>query len=322
MLIKEMIFGIVKEKHGVYASSVQIRKIAYEITHLKRFDPIKNRGWYCTNLFTEEGSLRTKYSKSGRYFVPHRKMNGASFFKLIEPAKPKAMGVLLSHAESLEHKGIKPGDRLRVVMKAADYERGWDNTWPARMDDYVGRTMTVKRVNSKRGVYFKESGIYAFPAFVLEVVARAKEQSLPSQINKKEQVMKEVKHPSVHSQFLEEMGLKAGDKVRVLRRGKSNEFGWNDSWVSHAMDSAVGNEYTISSISPSSGVKFEERLRYNFPVTVLEKLESEFTPVNVKLNREYTATITKKNVEVGCQKIPFKVVIELAAAVKKVMETK
>ena len=309
-----MIFDKVKEKHGKFASSVQIRRIAYEITHSNRFDPIKNRGWYCTNLFTEEGSLRTKNSKSGRYFVPHRKMNGASWFKLIEPA----MGVLLSHAESL---GPKPGDRFRVVMKAADYERGWDNTWPARMDDYVGRTMTVKSADSKRGVYFKESGMYAFPAFVLELVARSKEQSLPSQINKKEQVMKEVKQLSVHDQFLKEMGLKVGDKVRVLRRGKSNEFGWNDSWVSPAMDSAVGKEYTISSISPSAGVTFEERL-YSFPATVLEKLESGFTPVNVKLNREYTATITEKEVEVGCQKIPFKAVIELAEAVKKVMETK
>jgi len=52
--------------------------------------------------------------------------------------------------------------------------------------------------------------------------------------------------------------FKVGDKVKVLRKAKTHELGWGDSWE-REMDEAVGNIGTVKYIS--------ERLKYNVVVS-------------------------------------------------------
>jgi len=56
------------------------------------------------------------------------------------------------------------------------------------------------------------------------------------------------------------MRFKIGDRVRVLRKAKSNERGWQNSWIDGSMDRAVGRIGVITDIDPA--------LRYDVTVRV------------------------------------------------------
>lgn len=66
-------------------------------------------------------------------------------------------------------------------------------------------------------------------------------------------------------------GLKVGDKVRIMRRARDYEKGWNNTWVSPEMDWDIGKIGTVKSMT-SDGVEFVEFL-CRYPVFVLEKVE-------------------------------------------------
>lgn len=71
-----------------------------------------------------------------------------------------------------EASGIKVGDTVRVLRKAADGEMGWNNEWDDdEMDGYVGREWQVTEVYGDCGVLLNR-GCY-FPFFVLEKIKGA-----------------------------------------------------------------------------------------------------------------------------------------------------
>jgi transcription antitermination factor NusG len=77
---------------------------------------------------------------------------------------------------------FKVGDKVRVARKVAAKEAGWDNSWVSSMNDAVndGREYTVKGVDSRSGIYFKERD-YGWPASALELVV---EQPVPQEAPK------------------------------------------------------------------------------------------------------------------------------------------
>lgn len=78
----------------------------------------------------------------------------------------------------------------------------------------------------------------------------------------------------------EKYGLRIGDTVRVLRRAKSNEMGWVNSWTDE-MDTTVGNEYEILDILGNIGVLLKG-IDCCFPFFVLEKVkEVERTQIDI-----------------------------------------
>ena len=75
--------------------------------------------------------------------------------------------------------GIKVGDRVKVLRKAADYEMGWDNPWDNDdMTPTIGEELTVNGDMSEDG--FHMEGGYNYPFFVLEKVSSA--SALPASI--------------------------------------------------------------------------------------------------------------------------------------------
>ena len=75
-------------------------------------------------------------------------------------------------------------------------------------------------------------------------------------------------------------GIKVGDKVKVKRKAKSHESGWNSSWVEN-MNSAVGRIGVVTMDNEECGfilkfrpIKFKVNLTgYTFPYFVLEKVK-------------------------------------------------
>jgi hypothetical protein len=67
--------------------------------------------------------------------------------------------------------GIKAGDTVRVLRKAADFELGWGQVWDSpKMDDYIGQECEVTSIDGRSGVIING---WCFPFFVLEKIASA-----------------------------------------------------------------------------------------------------------------------------------------------------
>lgn len=70
-------------------------------------------------------------------------------------------------------------------------------------------------------------------------------------------------------------GIKEGDRVRIIRKAKGYENGWEDIWL-NSMDETVGMIGVVAGISPAVGiyVTFESIDRsYFYPYFVLEVVE-------------------------------------------------
>ena len=80
-----------------------------------------------------------------------------------------------------------------------------------------------------------------------------------------------------------ECGLKVGDFVKILRKAKDDENGWDNYW-SEEMDTWVGKTGEIIGGSEGVGLKVfleEENDWWFFPYFVLEKVEDKETPKHV-----------------------------------------
>jgi hypothetical protein len=68
-------------------------------------------------------------------------------------------------------------------------------------------------------------------------------------------------------------GLKVGDRVKLLRKAKSHEKGWDNSWEEE-MDLRVGHTGRISSIGcVGISVEFwDDYPAYSYPFYVLKKV--------------------------------------------------
>ncbi len=122
-------------------------------------------------------------------------------------------------------------------------------------------------------------------------------------------------------------GMQEGSIVKVTHKVPTRVGGFKDSWMTQ-MDSAIGKTLQVAMIKnyegtvnlmPLRGVDYGGKdVHYNYPAQCLELVEARPT-VEVKLNSEYTAKINfeKEYVEVGCQKIFFSRVRQLAEAIEK-----
>jgi len=69
-------------------------------------------------------------------------------------------------------------------------------------------------------------------------------------------------------------GLKVGDRVRVTRKAKDNEDGWENPWLIDK-DPMVGKTYPITKDDNSCGFELDNIAWAHFPYFVLEKVEEE-----------------------------------------------
>jgi len=123
----------------------------------------------------------------------------------------------------------------------------------------------------------------------------------------------------LYQRICEEMKFKVGDRVKVLRKAGSKELGWDNSWASPQMDTAIGLEGVISSDPASDmglyiefknnpvttiGQSLDFYRHYLYPVFVLELLEEapKFVTVS-EITEDYDAKVFKDRIEVGCQTI-------------------
>jgi len=89
-------------------------------------------------------------------------------------------------------------------------------------------------------------------------------------------------------------GINTGDTVKVLRKAKSYECGWDTSWTS-GMNTWVGKTGEITEIDYQYGVKLNNQ--YCFPWFVLEKIKSavkEMTVAEISKELGYEVKIIKE----------------------------
>lgn len=109
-------------------------------------------------------------------------------------------------------------------------------------------------------------------------------------------------------------GIAVGDTVKVLRKAKDYEMGWDLVWVS-GMDLRVGKTYEVADDLGCEGFRLGGG--GVFPFFVLELVKKNAIK-KVTLNPSCTAEINKdtKTVKVGCQEFSFDKVKELYEAIK------
>ena len=106
------------------------------------------------------------------------------------------------------------------------------------------------------------------------------------------------------------------DKLHVL---SSNIFDVDDD-VYLILGDTGNRESWCYSRSGGSGSKFELLAGWNQWSVI--KCVKPIPDISIKLNSEYTATVSEENVTVGCQTFDFNAVLDLAAAVKKQLANK
>jgi hypothetical protein len=76
--------------------------------------------------------------------------------------------------------------------------------------------------------------------------------------------------------WVEEVGLKVGDTVKILRKAEADENGWNNNWASN-MDAYVGKEVKVMQLYPDAdyGIGLGP---WDYPYFVLEKVETKYKP--------------------------------------------
>lgn len=75
--------------------------------------------------------------------------------------------------EWVEKKGLKVGDRVRILRKAIDFENDWMGVWCTKMDGYVGKVVNVLAIYSGDIIIGADGYRSLCPYFVLEKVTEA-----------------------------------------------------------------------------------------------------------------------------------------------------
>ena len=91
-------------------------------------------------------------------------------------------------------------------------------------------------------------------------------------------VKKEEPYEERAKKWIKENGLKKGDYVKVVRKAKDYEDGWDGRWTKER-DDFIGKVIPVSDIGESTGVILSycccDWAGYDFPYFVLEKVEPE-----------------------------------------------
>ena len=114
-------------------------------------------------------------------------------------------------------------------------------------------------------------------------------------------VKKEEPYEERAKKWIKENGLKKGDYVKVIRKAKDYEDGWDSRWTKER-DDFIGKVIPVSDIGESTGVILSycccDWAGYDFPYFVLEKVEPEPKYVPFESPQEFISAYNKASKEV------------------------
>lgn len=114
-------------------------------------------------------------------------------------------------------------------------------------------------------------------------------------------VKKEEPYEERAKKWIKENGLKKGDYVKVVRKAKDYEDGWDSRWTKER-DDFIGKVIPVSDIGESTGVILSycccDWAGYDFPYFVLEKVEPEPKYVSFESPQEFISAYNKASKEV------------------------
>ena len=114
-------------------------------------------------------------------------------------------------------------------------------------------------------------------------------------------VKKEEPYEERAKKWIKENGLKKGDYVKVVRKAKDYEDGWDGRWTKER-DDFIGKVILVSDIGESTGVILSycccDWAGYDFPYFVLEKVEPELKYVPFESPQEFISAYNKASKEV------------------------
>jgi len=124
------------------------------------------------------------------------------------------------HDKWIQLNNIKVGDKVRVLRKAESFENGWNGYWVREMDKFIGKVLTVNKIEEE--ISTKESLYY--PYFVLEKVEVEEEKfyKIGSRFSRKgvEYVLAKV-HTSDSGR---------GDRLHLIQLNDGNNGVAGESW--------------------------------------------------------------------------------------------
>ena len=137
--------------------------------------------------------------------------------------------------EWLKANDIAGGDKVRIRRKAESHEDGWDNTWPALMDDDVGKVGFVVEDNGDKGIVVDtENGHWSYPYFVLEKV-KDEPAYIPFDLSKPEDrdalrdKWVKSKNPDVFHEFKITQFIRMNDNHQTIYvKGGTSRYSGND----------------------------------------------------------------------------------------------
>ena len=88
---------------------------------------------------------------------------------------------------------------------------------------------------------------------------------------------KEKPYEERQAEWIKENDIKVGDKVRIVRKARDNEGGWDNNWAP-SMSDAVGKVGCVIEDPRASGIRVEtDDCSFAYPYFVLEKVEDKPT---------------------------------------------
>lgn len=117
-------------------------------------------------------------------------------------------------------------------------------------------------------------------------------------------------------------GIEVGDTVKVLRKAKSYEMGWEDSWAL-AMDETVGELYTVISYDEEyKEFRLDNHFQYPFFVLELVKKGKKLQEP-IRISTQYQCEFKEDgSITVGCQSLDFEFIEKIYMTAKEVKENK
>tara|TARA_R110002167_G_scaffold98020_1_gene258213 strand:- start:279 stop:668 length:390 start_codon:yes stop_codon:yes gene_type:complete len=120
----------------------------------------------------------------------------------------------------------------------------------------------------------------------------------------------------LHEAIIKETGLKEGDTVKILRKAKSGELGWENTW-NVRMNDYVGGEYEVNTLS-QYGVTLVGRY-YTYPIHILEIVKVKVELPVFDLKDGYEVKVQEDgSLVVGCQKVSNDLLNKITDAANKV----
>ena len=92
---------------------------------------------------------------------------------------------------------------------------------------------------------------------------------------------KEPSYEERQAEWVKANNLKVGDKVRIVRKARGKEGGWDNYWTS-SMNDAVGEVGCVIKALGASGIGVEtDSCSFDYPYFVLKKVESKYIPFDL-----------------------------------------